>query len=68
MLYLGEVIEAEKSLSIKLFHDGNTVEYDVTESKIANFLKVNDLHTGKLLQSCGPHIKNPRFFFPRHRR
>ena len=50
MLYLREVVEAEKLLSITLVHDGKTVEHDVKDSAIASFLKVNDLNTGYLLR------------------
>ena len=67
VLHLGEVVEAEKLLSITFFHDSKTVEHDVKDSTIASFLKVNDLNTGPSKDVRSSHRESP-VLFPRHRR
>ena len=59
----GEVVETVKTLSIVFCHDGHTVEPNVTDPEIARYLKVNDLNTGDILKTCGPHIVNRQFFY-----
>ena len=61
--YLGEVVSAAKTLSIVFCDDGKTVEHQLTDPEIARYLKVNDLNTGDILKTCGPHIVNRQFFY-----
>ena len=52
-----------KTLYIVFCDDGKTVEHQLTDPEIARYLKVNDLNTGDILKTCGPHIVNRQFFY-----
>ena len=52
-----------ETLSIVSCDDGKTVEHQLTDPEIARYLKVNDLNTGQLLKTVGPHIVNRQFFY-----
>ena len=62
-LYLGEVVSAVETLSTVSCDDGKTVVHQLTDHEIARYLKVNDLNTGVILKTCGPHIVNRQFFY-----
>ena len=67
VLYLGEIVEAAKVLSIVFFHNGKTIGYDVKDTTIGSLLKVNDLYTGSFLKTCDEktHRETP-ILSPRH--
>jgi len=58
-----EVVSVVKTLAIVLCDDGKTVEHQLTDPEIARYLRVNDLNTGHLLTTVGPHIVNRQFFY-----
>ena len=47
---VGKVTEAEKTLSITFFSDGESADYSWYERETTNILKVNDVTAGVLLK------------------